>query len=298
MVSPAALPDWLRAEYPFTPRRRRTADGHALSYLDEGPRGDEAVLMVHGNPTWSYYYRHLVRALAPGLRCIVPDHLGMGLSDLTPGGPRPLARRIEDLAGLVDALGLRRVHLVVHDWGGAIGMGWAGRNPERVGRIVVLNTAAFRSRRIPARIALCRVPGLGALLVRGANGFAWPATWMAVHRRPLSREVGRGYLWPYQTWADRAAVHGFVRDIPLAPSHPSWAALVAVEAGLARLRDHPMEIHWGGKDFCFDDTFLARWRELFPRAAVNPLADAGHYVLEDAREELVPRIQAFLQGGH
>ena len=298
MVIPAALPDWLRAEYPFTPRRHRTADGHALSYLDEGPRGDEAVLMVHGNPTWSYYYRHLVRALAPGLRCIVPDHLGMGLSDLTPGGPRPLARRIADLAGLVDALGLRRVHLVVHDWGGAIGMGWAGRNPERVGRIVVLNTAAFRSRRIPARIALCRVPGLGALLVRGANGFAWPATWMAVHRRPLSREVGRGYLWPYQTWADRAAVHGFVRDIPLAPSHPSWAALVAVEAGLARLRDHTMEIHWGGKDFCFDDTFLARWRELFPRAAVNRLADAGHYVLEDAREELVPRIQAFLQGGH
>ncbi|MEY5032741.1 MAG: hypothetical protein RL354_1772, partial [Planctomycetota bacterium] len=85
---------WLRAEYPFTPRRHRTADGHGLSYLDEGPRGDEAVLMVHGNPTWSFYYRNLVRALAPDLRCIVPDHLGMGLSDHVPGGPRPLARRI------------------------------------------------------------------------------------------------------------------------------------------------------------------------------------------------------------
>ncbi len=297
MVTRSPLPDWLRAEYPFTPRRHRTADGHGLSYLDEGPRGDEAVLMVHGNPTWSFYYRNLVRALAPDLRCIVPDHLGMGLSDHAPGGPRPLARRIGDLAGLVEALGLRRVHLVVHDWGGAIGLGWAGRQPERVGRIVALNTAAFRSSRIPARIALCRMPWLGALLVRGANGFAWPATWMAVHRRPLAPAVARGYLWPYRTWTDRAAVHGFVRDIPLAPDHPSWAALVAVEEGLAGLRDHPMEIHWGGRDFCFDDTFLARWRELFPRAAVNRIADAGHYVLEDAREEIIPRIRSFLGGG-
>lgn len=298
MVSPDALPGWLRAEYPFTPRRHFTAEGHTLSFLDEGPRADEAVLMVHGNPTWSYYYRHLVRAVAPGLRCVAPDHLGMGLSASTPAGPRPLERRIEDLAGLVDRLGLRRVHLVVHDWGGAIGLGWAVRQPERVGRIVVLNTAAFRSRRIPARIALCRVPGLGALLVRGANGFAWPATWMAVHRRRLASDVARGYLWPYRSWADRAAVHGFVRDIPLAPSHPSWEALVAVEEGLARLHGHPMEIHWGGKDFCFDDTFLARWRELFPRAAVNRIADAGHYVLEDAREELVPRIRVFLGHGN
>jgi haloalkane dehalogenase len=297
MVSPDALPGWLRAEYPFTPRRHLTAEGHALSYLDEGPRTDEAVLMVHGNPTWSYYYRNVVRALAPGLRCVVPDHLGMGLSAHVPGGPRPLERRIEDLAGLVDALGLRRVHLVVHDWGGAIGMGWAVRQPERVGRIVVLNTAAFRSPRIPARIALCRVPGLGALLVRGANGFAWPATWMAVHRRPLAPAVARGYLWPYRSWADRAAVHGFVRDIPLALDHPSWPALVAVEEGLARLRDHPMEIHWGGRDFCFNDSFLARWRELFPRAAVNRIADAGHYVLEDALEEIIPRIRSFLSGG-
>lgn len=297
MVSPDTLPGWLRAEYPFTPRRHLTVEGHALSFVDEGPRADEAVLMVHGNPTWSYYYRHLVRALAPGLRCVVPDHLGMGLSAHSPGGPRPLARRIDDLAGLVDSLGLRRVHLVVHDWGGAIGLGWAVRQPERVGRIVVLNTAAFRSRRIPARIALCRMPWLGALLVRGCNGFAWPATWMAVHRRRLAPEVAQGYLWPYRSWADRAAVHGFVRDIPLSPAHPSWAALVAVEEGLARLADHPMEIHWGGRDFCFDDSFLARWRVLFPRAAVNRIADAGHYVLEDAREEIVPRIRAFLGGG-
>jgi haloalkane dehalogenase len=92
-------------------------------------------------------------------------------------------------------------------------------------------------------------------------------------------------------------VHGFVRDIPLAPAHPSWGPLVAVEEGLAGLRDHPMEIHWGGRDFCFDDTFLARWRELFPRAAVNRIADAGHYVLEDAREEIIPRIRSFLGGG-
>ncbi|MCX6943236.1 MAG: alpha/beta fold hydrolase, partial [Opitutales bacterium] len=196
MVTPAPLPAWLAREYPFTPQAFTTPAGARLSYLDEGPRADEAVLMLHGNPTWSFYYRRLVRDLAPTHRCIVPDHVGMGLSARPEAYDYTLATRIADLEALVAALGVKRVHLVVHDWGGAIGFGFAARHPELIGRIVVLNTAAFASPRLPFRIAVCRWPVLGPLLVRGCNGFAGPATWMAMHRRPLTPVERRGYLFP------------------------------------------------------------------------------------------------------
>jgi haloalkane dehalogenase len=185
--------------------------------------------------------------------------------------------------------------LVVHDWGGAIGFGFAARHPQRIGRLTVLNTAAFAAPDLPARIAWCKAPLIGPLLVRGANGFAWPATWMAMHRRRLSRDEKRGYLWPYDSWAARVAVSAFVRDIPMSPRHPTWETLQAVEAGLAQFRDRRALVVWGGRDFCFHDRFLERWRTILPQAEVRRLADAGHYVLDDARDEVVPGITDFLR---
>jgi len=250
--------------------------------------------MLHGNPTWSFYYRELVQALAPQLRCIVPDHIGMGLSDKPGHYPYTLATRIADVEALVASLGLKRVHLVVHDWGGAIGFGFAARHPGLIGRMVILNTAAFASPHIPASIRLCKIPAIGPIIVRAFNGFAWPATWMAMDRRALSPAEKRGFLFPYDSWANRVAVSAFVRDIPLDVTHPSWSTLQTVEEGLAQLRDRTPLIIWGGKDFCFNDHFLTRWRELLPRAQVHRLADAGHYVLADAREEVVPRVVDYL----
>ncbi len=265
-----------------------------MSYLDEGPRGDRAVLMLHGNPTWSFYFRHLVHTLAPALRCIVPDHVGMGRSEKPQNYPYTLAQRIDDVEALVTTLGLKRVSLVVHDWGGAIGFGFAARRPELIERLVILNTAAFPAEWIPGRIALCRLPLLGPLIVRGLNGFAGPAASMAMHQRTLSAGEKRGYLWPYDSWSNRVAVNAFVRDIPMSDSHPSWNTLKAVEAGLVQFRDRPTLMCWGGRDFCFNDRFLARWREIYPRAEQHRFADAGHYVLEDAREKVLPRITQFL----
>jgi haloalkane dehalogenase len=267
-----------------------------MSYLDEGPRSDEAVLMLHGNPTWSFYYRNLVRTLAPTLRCIAPDHVGMGLSENPPDYDYTLATRIADIEALVASLGLRRVHLVVHDWGGAIGFGFAARHPATIGRLVILNTAAFLSNDIPFRIAVCRFPGIGPLLVRGLNGFAGPATSMAMHRRKLTDEERRGYLFPYDSWANRVGVSAFVQDIPLQAGHTSWPALAETATGLPQFADRPAQIFWGGKDFCFNDRFLARWQKYLPQAKVRRIADAGHYVLEDAREEVVPAAAAFLAG--
>jgi cis-3-alkyl-4-acyloxetan-2-one decarboxylase len=284
----------LRREYPFTPQTFATPRGARMSYLDEGPRHETAVLLLHGNPTWSYYYRHLVRALAPAMRCIAPDHIGMGLSEKPQDYDYTLAKRIADIESLVASLGLKQVDLVVHDWGGAIGFGFAAKHPKLVRRVVILNTAAFASSRIPIRISMCKAPMVGPLLVRGCNGFAWPATSMAMHRRSLTADEKRGYLWPYDSWAHRVAVSEFVRDIPLAPSHRSWPTLKTVEQGVPSFRDRRALIIWGGQDFCFDDTFLARWRELLPQASVHRISDAGHYVLDDAREEVIPRVTDFL----
>jgi len=290
-----SLPENLARLYPFAPKFFVTPTGAQMSYLDEGSRSDEAVLMLHGNPTWTFYYRNLVRALSPGARCVAPDHIGMGLSEKPKNYEYTLARRIGDIEALVAHLGLKRVHLVVHDWGGAIGFGFAARHPEIIGRLVILNTAAFASPRIPARIALCKIPLLGPLLVRGGNAFAWPATWMAMHRRKLTRDEKSGYLFPYDSWANRVAVSAFVQDIPTAQCHPSWRALANVEKSLAEFHDRPAIAVWGARDFCFNDFFLARWRDFLPQLRVHRIADAGHYVLEDARDEVVPLIGDFLR---
>lgn len=293
VTAPVSIPAWLQALYPFVPRRVRTPGGAEMSYLDEG-REDEAVVMVHGNPTWSFYYRELVTTISPGLRCIVPDHVGMGLSDKPARYAYTLSQRIDDLEALVLSLGLTRVHLVVHDWGGAIGFGFAARHPELIGRLVVLNTSAFPSPRIPARIALCKTGFPGTILVRGLNGFAWPATWMAMNRRALTPAERRAFLLPYDSWAHRVAVDGFVKDIPMNVSHPAWAPLQEAASGLRRFRTHPALIVWGGRDFCFNDSFYEEWRQRLPQAQTHYLADAGHYVLADAGHEVVPLIRDFL----
>ncbi len=291
LAAPAALDlGPIRTLYPFRTGRLALPAG-ALSYVDEG--AGRPVVMLHGNPTWSFYYRRLIAAMRGSRRVIAPDHMGCGLSDKPQDYPYTLADHIANLGALIDHLGLGTVDLVVHDWGGAIGMGWATRNPERVGRIVVLNTAAFLSPRLPRRIAVCRYPVIGDLAVRGLNGFAVGGTLMAVER-PMAPEVRRGYLLPYGSWADRVAIQRFVRDIPMSPRHPTWAVVDGIDRELASLRDKPMLILWGGKDWCFSDHFLAGWLERFPAAAATRFDDAGHYVLEDAHEAIVPRIAHFL----
>ncbi|MCL2789681.1 MAG: alpha/beta fold hydrolase [Desulfobulbus sp.] len=279
------------AEYPFTPRFF-AIDGHRMAYLDEGD--GLPVVMVHGNPSWSYLYRNLILGLRTHHRCIVPDHLGCGFSDKPQVYSYCLASHIDNLERLLDHLDIARCVLAVHDWGGAIGMGWAGRYPERIAGVVVFNTAAFRSHRLPLRIAVCRWPLLGPLLVRGLNGFARAATVMAVNR-PMRPEIARSFLAPYDSWRHRIGLLRFVQDIPMHPGHPSWPALAAVEQGLDRLRDCPLLLCWGGRDFCFNDHFYDEWRRRFPQAQAHYFPDAGHYVLEDALAEIQPLVASFLR---
>jgi len=255
------------------------------------------VVLLHGNPTWSYYYRRVIRLFAKTHRVVALDHMGCGLSDKPQDYPYTLARHIDNLEELLRHLRISRYSLIVHDWGGAIGIGCAVRAPERLERLAVMNTAAFRSSRIPLRIRICRWPVIGPLLVRGLNGFAWPALSMAV-TRPLPKEVARAYIAPYGSWRNRVAIQAFVRDIPLDPGHRSYATLVEVEKGLSAIkeRDIPLLLLWGGRDFCFDKVFYREWRARFPQARAHFFPDGGHYVLEDKQAEIAPLLLDFFQG--
>ena len=283
-----------RSLYPFR-SHYLTVGGHRYHYLDEGT--GPVLLMVHGNPTWSFYWRNLIEAFCPRYRVVVPDHIGCGLSDKPGTGEYSyrLAQRIEDLSYLIEQLDLGEITLVAHDWGGAIGMGTAVAAPERFSRFVLMNTAAFRATRMPLRIGMCRIPLLGSLGVRGLNGFARAAIHMAVARHErMTPDVRAGLLAPYDSWDHRVALHRFVLDIPLRPSHPSYATLEAIESGLARFRSYPVCFFWGMRDWCFTPAFLDRFLEFFPEARVHRLPEAGHYVVEDAHEEIAERMHDFL----
>ena len=287
------LPPDVRLEYPYAGNLFEQPGGAAMHYLDQG--NGPVVLMLHGNPTWSFYYRNLLNELvAAGFRCVVPDHIGCGLSDQPEVYDYTLKRRIDDVARLIDHLGISSFSLVVHDWGGAIGCGLAGRRPAALEKLVLLNTAAYHSKRIPMRIALVKLPVLGPLIIRGLNGFAGPAVNMSVVR-PLSKAVRRGFLWPYRSWSRRVAVWNFVKDIPLRASHPSYAELTEVEKGLDQLQAKPVKLVWGGKDFCFNHLFFQRWQEIFPDAEAHYHKDCGHYVLEDGGLGVWEEIRSFLQ---
>ncbi|OHB79221.1 MAG: hypothetical protein A2W31_07855 [Planctomycetes bacterium RBG_16_64_10] len=289
--------DW-RHLYPFDPHYLTTGQGR-MHYLDECPSGSddsgEVLLMVHGNPTWSFHWRELIKAWRGRLRVVAPDHLGCGLSDRPLGPPVRLADHIDNLRQLIEALDLRRVTLVAHDWGGAIGLGAALAAANRFARFVLLNTGAFPPRHIPARIRLARTPLFGRLAVQGLNLFLRAAFRMAlVDRRVLTREVRAGYLAPYNSWRQRQGIYHFVKDIPRSPRQPTYATLAGIEARLPQLARQPVLLVWGMQDWCFTPACLERLLELLPQAAVHRIEQAGHWVVEDARHAVIARVEQFL----
>lgn len=280
--------------YPFA-SHYHDLGGQRMHYVDEG--AGCPLVMVHGNPTWSFFYRQLICALSPSRRTLVPDHIGCGMSDKPQDYQYTLQTHIDNLTSLIDAKipPGEKLDLLVHDWGGAIGFGYATAHPERIRRLVILNTGAFLMPHIPPRIALCRLPILGALAVRGGNVFARAATRMTTVR-PLSAAVRAAYLRPYDSWATRIAVHRFVQDIPLRPGDRSYETVQRIEQKLAHFNEAktPILIQWGMRDWCFDQTFLTRWREIYPHAEVAEYENAGHYLLEDEGEKITARVASFL----
>ena len=292
-----ALPSKLLAHYPFQPRCFSHRDLQ-LSYLDEG--AGDPVVMLHGNPTWSFYYRQLVLALRDRYRCIVPDQIGCGLSEKPSESiyDYTLKSRIDDLEALLEHLGLtENLTLVLHDWGGMIGMAYAVRHPDRISRIIASNTGAFplpRSKRFPWSLWLGRNTRLGAWLILRRNAFCRAAVRWCVTRQPLPEDIRQMYLMPYDSPEHRIAILKFVQTIPLSPRDPGYDIVTEVAAALPRFSRVPTLLLWGLNDFVFDRHFLKEWRRYFPHAEVQTWPDCGHYLLEDAGPEVILRIREFL----
>ncbi|MFC1587146.1 alpha/beta fold hydrolase [Planctomycetota bacterium] len=290
------LPDYLQEEYPFKHNYLQVSSGFRMHYLDEGPDGGAALLMVHGNPTWSFYYRNLVKAFGEEYRVIVPDHIGCGLSDKPQQDyGYSLAERIDDLDQLLRHLELKEIILVVHDWGGPIGIGAGLRHQEIIKGLVIFNTAAFLSKRIPWRINICRIPVFGEISILGLNAFARAATCMATTRAGgLPVHIASGFTWPYDNWQNRIAILKFVHDIPLKPAHKSYAVVKEIQDKLVLFKNTPKMILWGERDFCFTLEFLEKWLEYYPDAQVHRFPDAGHYVVEDALDDILVELGEFV----
>ncbi|MBU1183345.1 MAG: alpha/beta fold hydrolase [Pseudomonadota bacterium] len=273
--------------------------GIKFHYIDEG--SGNPVLMIHGNPTWSFYFRSLIRELSPNFRTIAPDHIGCGLS----GKPDPsdydyrLKSRVEDIDLFLGHLKLNgKITLILHDWGGMIGMAYAVRNPKKISSVVIMNTAAFfppgRKKKISLRLRMIRnISPFADIAVLGLNLFVKSALYMASYKG-LSRDVKNGLIAPYNSWKNRVAVLKFVQDIPLCENDPSYGIVKDVEDNLHRLSEIPMLICWGKHDFVFTENYLAEWRKRFPGAETHIFENAGHYVLEDEPEKISSAIKDFL----
>jgi len=286
------------AGWPYA-QRTTQVDGHTMAYVDEGT--GSPVLLVHGNPTWSFYYRSLLAALPPlGLRAIAADHIGMGRSDKPSAGdyPHTLSRRVSDLRAFIDGLALTEpLSLVVHDWGGAIALAWAVDNVDRIDKLVVLNTGAFPlppDKTLPWTLRAARLPVLGDWAVTRLNAFSLGALALGSGRRWLPAEARAGLLAPYDCPQHRVAVSRFVQDIPLRPSNAAYPVLARVEQRLHLLRNTPTLVCWGMRDPVFDEVVLDHLLSFLPQADVHRFADAGHYVLEDAADRIVPLAARFL----
>ncbi len=271
------LPAWLdRAGYPFTPYSLDLDDG-VMSYVDEGE--GQPVLMVHGNPTWSYVYRHQVAAVRSTMRAVAPDHLGFGLSSVPERGLRP-PDHAANLLRLVDELGLDDIVLVIQDWGGPIGLAAAIAAPHRIARLVICNTWAWPVRNDWYYQGFSKMVGgpVGRYLIRRRNMFV---------EQVMPRAFGdRSKLTP--------AIHDQYRSALHSPAKRASCALMpgaiigqsrwlrGIEQGLPSLADRPVSVVWGMNDIAFRDKELQRWLSYFPHASVERLDGVGHFVQEEA----------------
>jgi haloalkane dehalogenase len=287
--------------FPWRSRLIDVGGGFRQALVDEGPRDARLTfLCVHGNPTWGFLYREFIRALSGQHRVLVPDHVGFGRSDK----PRDLAyftlaRHISNLTRTLDDARPRNVVVVVQDWGGPIGMGWATRHPDLIAGVVVLNTWAF------VRKPIMKLPWLFKYAVRGKSGYRRVTEknffvekilgrYGTVTRLPTS--VLNAYRAAHPVPDDRIGIAAFPRMIPETRdvAHPDWSTMAEIEDGLPLLASKPALIVWGTRDPAFRKAQRDRWQRVFPNARGPFLVRASHYLQEDVPGEILAHIADWL----
>lgn len=276
---------------PFTSRFIEI-DGFKMHYLDEG--SGPVVVLMHGNPTWCFYYRNLIQVLKRHYRVIAPDQIGCGLSDHPTDSHFRARDRIEHLATFLDKLGIDRFSMVMHDWGGPIGTGVAVRRPDKIEKLVYLNTTLTETESLPFVIKTAAKPFIGKFLTKYSRRFLKLTTDVGVSRR-LDKDVRRAYHQPYRSSKRRTAIWDFVEDIPFNDEHPTYREMLTIAEGLPNLQHVPVQIIWGLKDPCFHREMLSQVVKHFPQAQVLEIPDASHLVLEDAPELVCSTILDFFR---
>ena len=286
--------------FPFR-RNFATVAGFQMHYVDEGPVDEgpvdtnaPVVVCLHGNPTWSFYFRDLIRNLSRDFRVIAPDFIGCGLSDHPKDRHFRAVDRIDQVQNLLAQLGVNRYSLVMHDWGGPIGTGLALRNIPAICRMVYFNTTLTEIDSLPGIIRRAASPLIGRFLTQTTMQFLKLTTRRGVVR-PLSRSIRDAYHSPYMTRERRTAIWDFVQDIPFADTHPTRADLLAIESQLPSLGHVPVLIVWGLRDPCFHRVMLDKVAHHFPQAKVVELPNASHLVLEDETDDSIAAVRGFLK---
>jgi haloalkane dehalogenase len=277
------LPGWS-----FEPRYV-DQDGLRLHYVDEG--AGDPVLLLHGEPTWAYLYRKLIPPLAATARVVAPDYPGFGRSD------KPVERgwysydaHYRAMERLAQELDLAALTVVVQDWGGPIGLRLAVEHPQRVDRLVILNTGVGAGR-APSDAWL----RFRAMVRRVGTDFQAGRLVRISCARPLADEVEAAYDAPFPTPESKTGALMFPELVPTEPDHPSAAAMLAVRERLRRW-EKPTLVLFSDSDPVFSPRVAERLSELIPGALpAETVADAGHFLQEDAGEEVAARIVEFLR---
>jgi len=281
--------------YPFAPHYL-DINGFQMHFVDEGD--GEPVLLLHGDPTWGYLWRQFIPALAQHRRCIVPDQMGMGKSG-TPESPYPyrLRHHIANLEALLLHLDLQNLTLMLHDWGGPVGLGMATLHPQRIKRLVLMNTWAFASwpgAPFPRLIELIR-SDRGEKFVLEKNGYLEPALLGTTHHpEKLTKTVMDAYRAPFPRLESRLAMLCWSRDIPVHHTDPSFAEMKRIEGALPQFNRTPTLLVWGMRDPVLTESVLRLWQQIYPHAITHEIDDASHFLQEDAPDLVVSFIEEFL----
>jgi haloalkane dehalogenase len=280
-----ARPEWVTPELLPYASNFIELDGHTIHYLDEGC--GPTLLMLHGNPTWSFLYRHLIAALRGRFRCVAMDYPGFGLSTAAEGYEPLPERHASVVEAFVRALGLKKFTPIVQDWGGPIGLSVAGRDPSRVERLVILNTWAWPVDDDPHFVRFSNIMGgaIGGFAIRHFNAFVNMMIPMGTPRRTLSSAAMNAYRRPMSTAARRHATNVFPRAIV-----KSTPFLSEVQRGLAAIADKPALIVWGDKDIAFRAKERERFESVFASHTTVLVPGAGHFMQEDAHDEIAAAI--------
>lgn len=274
------------------------AGGVRLAYVDEGPRDAAPVLMLHGNPTWSYMYRRPIAALADaGHRCVAVDNMGFGRSDKPRTTRRyTLSQHVKNTLAVVDELDLRDVVIVGHDWGGPIAIGAMLERLERLRGMVLMNTWAWELPSfLPPFLREFRNEGLGEILALGGNLVVESIPGGMLRRDPDPMMLD-AYRAPFPDYWSRLGTLAFMRDIPLTERDASAPAFARINERLPQLSEVPSLLVWGMRDPVFRPVFLDQWREILANAGTVEIERASHYLVEDAPDAVTEAIGGFVGG--